>query len=101
MANPLDVDWLHSQIKDNVVFYGKFELGHQGFLIAKDMSYFTKVINMIKDLSSGSKSIDVGEGIKKDILKEGTGPLAKEGTTVKVHYTGKLLDGTVFDSSVS
>jgi len=35
------------------------------------------------------------------VLKEGTGtkhPLAAD--RVKVHYEGKLLDGTVFDSSV-
>jgi FKBP-type peptidyl-prolyl cis-trans isomerase len=29
----------------------------------------------------------------------GTGPKAEAGKTVKVHYTGKLLDGKVFDSS--
>ncbi len=32
--------------------------------------------------------------------KKGTGPQAVPGVNVKVHYTGKLLDGTVFDSSV-
>lgn len=29
----------------------------------------------------------------------GTGPEAKDGDTVKVHYTGMLLNGKVFDSS--
>jgi FKBP-type peptidyl-prolyl cis-trans isomerase len=28
------------------------------------------------------------------------GPQAKAGDKVQVHYTGKLADGTVFDSSV-
>ncbi|HET7755317.1 MAG TPA: FKBP-type peptidyl-prolyl cis-trans isomerase [Anaeromyxobacteraceae bacterium] len=32
--------------------------------------------------------------------KEGTGAQPKPTDTVKVHYTGKLIDGTVFDSSV-
>jgi len=30
----------------------------------------------------------------------GEGPAAKAGDTVAVHYTGRLLDGTKFDSSV-
>ena len=32
---------------------------------------------------------------------EGEGELVPKGSTVKVHYTGKLADGTVFDSSVT
>ena len=34
-------------------------------------------------------------------LNEGTGPVCPRGATVKVHYTGKLTNGTVFDSSVT
>jgi len=35
------------------------------------------------------------------LLKEATGPKPSSAeATVSVHYTGKLLDGTVFDSSV-
>ena len=33
-------------------------------------------------------------------LNEGTGPVCPAGSRVKVHYTGKLTDGTKFDSSV-
>ena len=34
-------------------------------------------------------------------INEGTGPVVPKGTKVKVHYTGKLPDGSVFDSSVT
>lgn len=33
-------------------------------------------------------------------LNEGEGEVVPRGANVKVHYTGRLLDGTVFDSSV-
>ncbi len=39
-------------------------------------------------------------GLQYKVLKEGNGPKAKASDKVKAHYTGKLLDGTVFDSSV-
>lgn len=39
-------------------------------------------------------------GLQYEITKEGTGKQPKETSKVTVHYTGKLLDGKVFDSSV-
>ncbi len=38
-------------------------------------------------------------GVIFESVKEGTGPSPKETDTVKVHYTGSLIDGKVFDSS--
>jgi FKBP-type peptidyl-prolyl cis-trans isomerase FkpA len=39
-------------------------------------------------------------GLQYTITKEGTGKSPTANSTVKVHYTGKLTDGKVFDSSV-
>lgn len=38
--------------------------------------------------------------LKVEVLKEGDGAVAEAGQSVSVHYTGWLLDGTKFDSSV-
>jgi len=39
-------------------------------------------------------------GLQYKVTKEGDGPKPEKGDKVKVHYTGKLEDGTIFDSSV-
>ncbi|MDR1280597.1 MAG: FKBP-type peptidyl-prolyl cis-trans isomerase [Opitutaceae bacterium] len=39
-------------------------------------------------------------GLAYETIAEGSGEKPKATDTVKVHYTGKLLDGTTFDSSV-
>ena len=38
-------------------------------------------------------------GLQYKVIKEGTGPQPKATDTVTVNYEGKLIDGTVFDSS--
>ncbi len=39
-------------------------------------------------------------GLQYKVIKSGTGKSPKATDTVKVHYHGTLIDGTVFDSSV-
>lgn len=57
-----------------------------------------------KFLEENKKNPDVKEtpsGLQYVVEKEGTGESPKADDEVTVHYTGRLLDGTVFDSSVN
>ena len=54
----------------------------------------------IMTLFTGNLAISSENELKITINKEGSGDRAEIGMSVSVHYTGKLEDGTVFDSSV-
>lgn len=57
-----------------------------------------------KFLEENKKNPDVKEtpsGLQYVVEKEGEGEHPKADDEVTVHYTGRLLDGTVFDSSVN
>ncbi|MGY8751183.1 MAG: FKBP-type peptidyl-prolyl cis-trans isomerase [Fidelibacterota bacterium] len=43
--------------------------------------------------------IEHRSGIQYKVIKEGSGPKPMENESVEIHYTGKLIDGTKFDSS--
>jgi FKBP-type peptidyl-prolyl cis-trans isomerase FklB len=45
--------------------------------------------------------IETPSGLQYTVITEGSGVKATAKNQVKVHYTGTLIDGTVFDSSVS
>ena len=60
--------------------------------LAKETEFLEK--NAKKD---GVKTTE--SGLQYEVLTEGTGAIPVITDTVKVHYKGTLLDGTVFDSS--
>lgn len=56
-----------------------------------------------KFLEENGKRVEVNvtpSGLQYEVIKEGTGKQPVASDSVTVHYTGKLIDGTVFDSSV-
>jgi peptidylprolyl isomerase len=46
-----------------------------------------------------AQTVTTPSGLKVEILKQGSGPKAKSGQNVTVHYTGMLTNGKKFDSS--
>jgi peptidylprolyl isomerase len=52
---------------------------------------------VLKNLQKGAKV--TASGLSYKMIKIGNGIQAEKGKTVSVHYTGKLIDGTKFDSS--
>ena len=59
----------------------------------------TMGIEFLEENAKNDSVVQTASGLQYMVLKEGTG--AKPGPTdeVTVHYTGRLVDGTVFDSS--
>jgi FK506-binding nuclear protein len=49
---------------------------------------------------SESKVVTLPDGLQYEDLKVGEGPEVTKGQTVQMRYTGKFLDGKVFDTNV-
>lgn len=64
----------------------------------KNFSFF--VFLAVLTLFNSNLAFSSDSGLKITIEQEGSGDSAEIGMSVSVHYTGKLEDGTVFDSSI-
>ena len=63
------------------------------------LGLFMVSVNSFAEEEKAPETVTTDSGLMYKIIKEGTGPKPQKGDKVKVHYTGKLTDGTVFDSS--
>ena len=61
--------------------------------LADNVVFFTK-------LKENKNIIELPSGLRYEVLKPGTGPAPKLGQMVKIHYTGTLVNGQTFDSSI-
>ncbi len=51
-------------------------------------------------LKENKNVVELPDGLRYEVMKPGTGAYPKPTDTIKVHYTGTLLNGTVIDSTV-
>jgi FKBP-type peptidyl-prolyl cis-trans isomerase len=75
--------------KKQATYLGKLKGQNQ----AANVAFFAK-------LKENKAIVELPSGLRYEIVKAGTGAAPKATETVKVHYTGTLIDGSVFDSSV-
>jgi len=78
---------------------------------AKLQAYFQKIRlqKLQKNKEEGEKFLEENKtkdgivvlesGLQYKVITKGEGPMPNDSSTVKVHYTGTLIDGTKFDSS--
>ena len=78
------------------------------FMQKKQAAYLSKLkgqnqtanVAFFNKLKENKAIVELPSGLRYEILKPGAGAAPKATETVKVHYTGTLVDGSVFDSSV-
>ncbi|MDE3083611.1 MAG: FKBP-type peptidyl-prolyl cis-trans isomerase [Verrucomicrobiota bacterium] len=59
---------------------------------AENAEFFAK-------LKQNKNVVELPDGLRYEIIKPGTGPYPRANQIVRVNYTGKLLNGKVFDAS--
>ena len=59
-----------------------------------------KKVVSAKKAVKGSDTVTTASGLKYIVIKKGNGVKPASGQNIKVHYAGRLLDGTEFDNSI-
>lgn len=82
----------------------KLEQSRRDQQVKEDESKAKGNIKAGKDFLEANKSkpgvVTTASGLQYKVLTAGSGAKPTSASTVKIHYTGSLIDGTVFDSSI-
>ncbi len=77
--------------------FGANKKAGEEFLAANAKKEGVKVLPVVVEQPDGKK---INSFVQYKVIKEGSGAIPADTSLVKVHYEGKLIDGTVFDSSL-
>ena len=109
-ADSMDIDALTAGIKD--VFGGKtlkIEQQQCMSLVQQYMQHTSEKKNskgkelgkaFLENNKKNEGVIVTASGLQYKVLTQGSGKMPTPNSSVTVHYTGKLIDGSIFDSSV-
>jgi FKBP-type peptidyl-prolyl cis-trans isomerase FkpA/FKBP-type peptidyl-prolyl cis-trans isomerase FklB len=107
---PAEFELVKSGLSDGVLkkqpkadpkeFYPKFQTLARDRVVANAAVEKKAGQEFVEKAAKEKGATKTASGIVIQTIKEGTGEQPKATDKVKVHYTGTLTDGTVFDSSV-
>jgi FKBP-type peptidyl-prolyl cis-trans isomerase len=91
--SPIDIQKIGPQVQDFV------QKRQDAYLARLKQQNLGETAKFFDDLKKRPGIVVLPSGLCYEITKPGSGPNAKATDTVKAHYTGTLINGTVFDTS--
>ena len=77
----------------------KVQAAYAAAVDAKNQGFKDQEADFLEENAKKSGIKTIASGLQYEVISEGNGPKPLSTDTVQVNYEGKLIDGTIFDSS--
>jgi len=94
----LDPEMVAAAVKEALTDKAQMDAVQCGKIIVKSLS--KSQLAYLKENATKEGVVTTDSGLQYKVIEEGSGEFPTELSEVTVHYTGKLIDGSTFDSSV-